>query len=365
MRKIIHIDMDSFFASVEQRDFPEYRGKALVVGGNGPRSVVAAASYEARKFGVHSAMPMVVALRKCPDLIVTPHRFEVYEEVSRSINEIFHEYTDLVEPLSLDEAFLDVTQARKGPASASLIAREIKKEIRERTGLTASAGVSYNKFLAKIASDMDKPDGFYLIKPEEAEAFLEDLDVGLFHGVGKVTLEKMHQMKIFKGLDLKLLTLQDLVKHFGKAGNYFYNAVRGIDERPVIPHREHKSIGAERTFETDLNDFEVIKEKLAAITDIMWKRCESNRKGGKTVTLKLRFADFSTITRSHTSNTGFAKNDVDDVVMCLLPARDILEQGIRLIGVTISNFEDERPQHDKQLKFSFKGIDNNALDELK
>ena len=262
MRKIIHIDMDSFFASVEQRDFPEYKEKALVVGHRGPRSVVAAASYEARKYGVYSAMPMSVALRKCPDLIVIPHRFDVYQKVSANIRHIFHEYTDLVEPLSLDEAYLDVTQAKKGPASASLI---------------ASAGVSFNKFLAKIASDMDKPDGFYLILPEDAERFLEDLDVGLFFGVGEKTEQKMHKMNIFKGSDLKLLPLQDLVKHFGKAGTYFYNVVRGIDERPVVSFRERKSIGAERTFETDLIELEEVKEKLAEIIDIIWRRCEAKQ----------------------------------------------------------------------------------------
>ena len=253
--------MDSFYASVEQRDFPEYRGKALVVGGRGPRSVVAAASYEARKYGVYSAMPMVVALRKCPDLIVTPHRFDVYREVSRNIQNIFHEYTDLVEPLSLDEAYLDVTHAKKGPASASLIAMEIKKEILKRTGLIASAGVSFNKFLAKIASDMDKPDGFYLIKPDDAEKFIEDLDVGLFHGVGKRTEEKMHKMSIFKGRDLKLLSRQEMIKHFGKAGRYFFDVVRGKDERPVVSFRERKSIGAERTYEADLYEMDVVKKK--------------------------------------------------------------------------------------------------------
>ena len=353
MRKIIHIDMDSFFASVEQRDFPEYKGKALVVGHRGPRSVVAAASYEARKFGVHSAMPMSIALRKCPHLIVVPHRFEVYKEVSGMIQSIFHEYTDLVEPLSLDEAYLDVTQVNKGPASASLIAMEIKKEIRERTGLIASAGVSYNKFLAKIASDMDKPDGFYLILPEDAERFLEDLDVGLFFGVGEKTEHKMHKMNIFKGSDLKLLPLQDLVKHFGKAGTYFYNVVRGIDKRPVVSFRERKSIGAERTFETDLIDLEEVKEKLAAIIDIMWRRCEAKQKFGKTITLKLRFANFTTITRSNTSKKGFTKNDIDAVVMRLLPTKDIQEQGIRLLGVTMSNFKDENQQYAKQLKIDF------------
>lgn len=354
MRKIIHMDMDSFFASVEQRDFPEYKNKPLAVGHRGPRSVVAAASYEARKYGVYSAMPMALALRKCPHLIVVPHRFEVYKEVSAQINLIFHEYTDLVEPLSLDEAFLDVTEAKKGPASASLIAKEIKKEILQRTGLIASAGVSYNKFLAKIASDMDKPDGFYLILPEEAEAFLENLEVGLFHGVGKRTEEKMHRLNIFKGRDLKNLSLQDLVKHFGKAGNYFFHAVRGIDERPVRPHRERKSIGAERTFESDLTELEEVREKLAVIREIMWKRCEAKQKTGKTVTLKLRFSDFSTITRSHSSQKGFAKNEMEKVLQDLLPAKDIQEQGIRLLGVTMSNFLEENQEHEKQLKLKFR-----------
>lgn len=349
MRKIIHIDMDSFFASVEQRDFPAYRGKPLVVGHRGPRSVVAAASYEARKFGIHSAMPMTVALRKCPHLLVVPHRFEIYREVSAELNILFHEYTELVEPLSLDEAYLDVTQAKKGPDSASLIAMEIKTEIRERTGLIASAGVSYNKFLAKVASDMDKPDGFYLIKPENAEAFLENLDVGLFHGVGKRTEEKMHRMNVFKGRDLKSLSLPDLVTRFGKAGSYFYKVVRGIDERPVVPYRERKSIGAERTFETDLVDLAEVKKKLQSIVDIMWKRCEAKQKTGKTLTLKLRYADFSTITRSRTSSRGFNKAELYEVAESLLPAIDIQEQGIRLLGVTMSNFRDEKHAIAKQL----------------
>lgn len=353
MRKIIHIDMDSFFASVEQRDFPQYRGKALAVGHRGPRAVVAAASYEARKFGVYSAMPMSIALRKCPDLIVVPHRFEVYQEVSSKIKNIFHGYTDLVEPLSLDEAFLDVTEVKKGPPSASLIAMEIKKEITEQTGLIASAGVSYNKFLAKIASDMDKPNGFYLIKPEDAESFLEELEVGLFFGVGEKTEQKMHRLNIYKGRDLKLLSIQDQVKHFGKAGSYFFNAVRGIDERPVQSSRERKSIGAERTFETDLTDSVEVKGKLEAIIDIMWKRYESKQKTGRTVTLKLRFADFSTITRSSTSTKGFTRNDIDEVVLNLLPIDDVQKQGIRLLGVTISNFQEENQQDSRQLKIEF------------
>jgi DNA polymerase IV len=357
MRKIIHIDMDSFFASVEQRDFPEYSGKALVVGGRGPRSVVAAASYEARKYGIYSAMPMVVALRKCPHLIVAPHRFEVYKEVSGKIRDIFHEYTDLVEPLSLDEAFLDVTENKKGPASASLIAKEIKKEILEKTALVASAGVSYNKFLAKIASDMDKPDGFYLIKPEDAEAFLEDLDVGLFHGVGKKTQEKMHKMGIFTGRDLKLFPRLDLMKHFGKAGAYFYEVVRGRDERPVLSSRERKSIGAERTYETDLYDIELVKEKLGAVFEIMWKRCEAKQMFGKTITLKLRFADFSTITRSHSHKQVFTRKEVDSTVMDLLPVEEIERRGVRLLGGTMSNFPSENPLYPKQLKINFDWLD--------
>jgi len=345
--------MDSFFASVEQRDFPEFRGKPLVVGGRGPRSVVAAASYEARKFGVYSAMPMVVALRKCPDLIVTPHRFDVYKEVSDQIRNIFHEYTDQVEPLSLDEAYLDVTHAKKGPASASLIAFEIKKEIWKRTSLIASAGVSYNKFLAKIASDMDKPDGFYLIKPEDAESFIEDLDVGKFHGVGKKTEEKMHKMGIFKGSDLKQLSRHDMMKHFGKSGGYFYDVVRGTDNRPVVSYRERKSVGAERTYETDLYEIETIKEKLNEVIEIMWKRCEAKQVMGKTVTLKLRFADFTTITRSSTHKQDFTKNEMEETLIGLLPIDEVMERGVRLLGATISHFKSEIDHFTKQLKIDF------------
>ncbi|MEA3478129.1 MAG: DNA polymerase IV [Bacteroidota bacterium] len=357
MRKIIHIDMDSFFASVEQRDFPEFKGKALAVGHRGPRSVVAAASYEARKYGVYSAMPMSVALRKCPDLIVTPHRFEVYREVSASIHNIFHEYTDLVEPLSLDEAFLDVTQAKKGPASASLIAMEIKKEIQKREGLIASAGVSYNKFLAKIASDMDKPDGFFLIKPEDAERFLEDLDIALFYGVGKRTEQKMHGMKIFKGHDLKSFPREELIKHFGKAGAYFYDVVRGIDDRPVVSFRERKSIGAERTYETDHFDIEQVKDKLVEVIDIMWKRCEAKNKQGRTLTLKLRFADFTTITRSSTNDHFFSHEEVKTTLVNLLPQEEVKKRGVRLLGATMSNFQIEDPRSSNQMKIDFESDD--------
>jgi DNA polymerase-4 len=345
--------MDSFFASVEQRDHPEYRGKPLAVGHRGPRSVVAAASYEARKFGVYSAMPMAVALRKCPDLIVTPHRFEVYKSVSSSIREIFHTYTDLVEPLSLDEAYLDVTHPKKGPPSASLIAWEIKKEIRAKEDLIASAGVSYNKFLAKIASDMDKPDGFYLIKPGDAEAFLEELDIHKFFGVGERTAEKMHRLKIFKGKDLKALSRRDLIGHFGKAGGYFHDVVRGIDERQVVSYREAKSIGAERTYETDLYDMARVEDRLEEVMEIMWQRSKAKNKSGRTLTLKLRFSDFRTITRSKSQPLPFTYPEIRSTLKGLLPAEQIREEGIRLLGTTLSNFPTEKKPSSKQMGIDF------------
>jgi DNA polymerase-4 len=350
--------MDSFFASVEQRDFPEFKGKPLAVGHRGPRSVVAAASYEARKFGVYSAMPMSIALRKCPDLIVTPHRFDVYRKVSAHIRSIFHEYTDLVEPLSLDEAYLDVTQTKKGPASASLIAREIKKEIFQKEALIASAGVSYNKFLAKIASDMDKPDGFYLIKPEDAEGFIEDLDIELFFGVGERTAEKMHGMNIRKGRDLKTLTRKELITYFGKAGNYFYDVVRGIDDRPVVSFRERKSIGAERTYETDLYDMEQVIEKLGEVQDILWKRYEGKNKQARTLTLKLRFSDFTTITRSSTQEQEYSYERIKTSLRDLLPRQEIKERGVRLLGATLSNFKLETQKSSDQMKINFERGDS-------
>ncbi|MDT8433064.1 MAG: DNA polymerase IV [Bacteroidales bacterium] len=354
MRKIIHIDMDSFFASVEQRDFPQYRGKPVAVGHRGPRSVVAAASYEARKYGVHSAMPMTAALRKCPELIVMPHRFEVYKKVSASIRDIFYEYTELVEPLSLDEAYLDVTHPKKGPPSASLIAMEIKNEIRNRENLVASAGVSFNKFLAKIASDMDKPDGFYLIKPEEAEQFLEELEIKKFFGVGEKTAQKMHRLNIFKGRDLKALPRYRLVSNFGKAGNYFYDVVRGIDNRPVVSYQESKSIGAERTYDTDLYELEQVEARLSEVMDIMWRRCEAKKKFGKTATLKLRFSDFSTITRSKSQQDPFVYQEMKEVVRELLPVQRIQQQGVRLLGVTMSNFPVEKKKPaSRQIEIDF------------
>lgn len=353
MRKIIHIDMDSFFASVEQRDFPEYRGKPLAVGHRGPRSVVAAASYEARKYGVHSAMPISVALRRCPELIVTPHRFEVYKKVSASIRDIFNEYSDLVEPLSLDEAYLDVTHPKKGPPSASLIAMEIKQAIRDREDLVASAGVSYNKFLAKIASDMDKPDGFYLIRPEDAEQFLEELEIKRFFGVGEKTAQKMHRLQIFRGRDLKAVPRDRLVSYFGKAGNYFYEVVRGNDNRPVVSYRESKSIGAERTYDRDLYELDHVEERLTEVMDLMWSRCETKKKAGKTLTLKLRFSDFKTITRSRTQQQPFQYSEVKTALMDMLPVMQIREHGVRLLGATMSNFDVEKKQPAQQIEIDF------------
>ncbi len=353
--------MDSFYASVEQRDFPAYRDKPLVVGDRSPRAVVAAASYEARKYGVYSAMPISLALRKCPNLIIAPHRFDVYRQVSKNIQKIFYEYTDLVEPLSLDEAYLDVTHPKKGPESASLIAMEIKKEIRKRENLIASAGVSYNKFLAKIASDMDKPDGFYLIQPDEAEHFLDKLEIDQFFGVGKVTAQKMHQMGIFTGKDLKKLTLSEMINHFGKAGSYFFNVVRGIDKRQVVAHRERKSIGAERTYETDIFDIDEVKRKLLEVADIMWNRCEEKQKMGKTLTLKLRFKNFTTITRSSTQNSGFVKEEIDKTLLSLLPVEEIRHGGVRLLGATLSNFLDEDQKKTDQLRIRFNQDSNKSI----
>ncbi len=261
MRKIIHIDMDAFFASVEQLDNPALRGKPVAVGGSGERSVVAAASYEARKFGVRSAMPSVIAKRLCPDLIFVKHNFSRYKEVSSSVFEIFKKYTDLIEPLSIDEAFLDVTHDKLNIGSATIIARKIRSEIKKETGLTASAGISVNKFLAKIASDINKPDGLFIIKPEDAEKFIESLPVERFYGIGKVTSQKMHKLGIHNGADLKKWDMVAMVRNFGKAGVFFYEIVRGKDDRPVEPDQERKSVGTELTYEKDLTTrFEVIAE---------------------------------------------------------------------------------------------------------
>jgi len=341
--------MDAFFASVEQLDNPELRGKPVAVGGSGERSVVAAASYEARKFGVRSAMPSVIAKRLCPDLIFVRHNFERYNEVSAIVFSIFREFTDLVEPLSIDEAFLDVTDDKQNIGSATEIARRIRCEIKKRTGLTASAGVSVNKFLAKIASDIKKPDGLYLIPPDKAEKFIEALPVEKFFGIGNVTAQKMHKLGIHTGADLKKWELADLVRNFGKAGVFFHEIARGIDDRQVEPFQERKSVGTELTYEKDLKTgFEVIAELYKLEKELM-DRLEQSSVTGRTITLKIKFADFRQFTRSKT-----LQNYIRDFetlhreVTALRKSVKLEGTRIRLLGVSISNLESDENE-DRQL----------------
>lgn len=349
-RKIIHLDMDAFYASVEQRDNPELRGLPLAVGHGEARGVVAAASYEARKFGVHSAMPSVTAKRKCPDLIFVKPRFDAYRAVSQQIQEIFSEYTPLIEPLSLDEAYLDVTENLKGMELATEIAEEIRQEIKVRTGLTASAGVSYNKFLAKMASDQRKPDGLFVITPKNGPAFVEALPVKKFHGVGPATAERMHKLGIETGADLKACDLVFLQQHFGKSGPYFYWIARGIDERQVKPDRERKSIGAEDTFTIDVHDFETAHAGLQPLIDKVWRYCDANRIRGKTVTLKVKWADFTQITRSKTVPAPVSSSsELADIITLLLSPIFPVSKGIRLLGVTLSSLDHASAQSAPQL----------------
>ncbi len=337
-RKIIHIDMDAFYASVEQRDNPEYRNKPIVVGGLGSRGVVAAASYEARKYGVFSAMPSKMAKKKCPFLIFVRPRFEVYKQVSQQIRDIFFEYTDLVEPLSLDEAYLDVSRHKKGKPSATLIAKEIKERIKAELNLTASAGVSINKFLAKVASDYNKPDGFFLIKPEDAEMFVEKLPIEKFFGVGKVTAQKMHRLGISNGLDLKSKSLLELTKHFGKQGAYFYNVARAIDNREVKAERIRKSVGAENTFEHDIQDKEEMLEQLKKISGKLFERMTLSKYYGRTVTIKIKFSDFKQITRSKTYNILINSYDLLwNAVTQIFNNIDFNNSKVRLFGISVSN----------------------------
>ena len=343
--------MDAFYASVEQRDFPELRGKPVVVGVAAPRGVVAAASYEARKFGVHSAMPSIVAQRKCPGLIFQPHRFRVYEAVSKQIHGIFHDYTDLVEPLSLDEAFLDVTVNKKEMTSATQIALEIKQRIRQETQLTASAGVSYNKFLAKIASDVKKPDGIFVIEPQQAVAFLQGLDIDDFFGIGEVTAEKLRKMGIRKGADLYALSLDAMIKIFGKRGLFFYDIVRGVDRRKVETERVRKSISAENTFETDLTTRFAIITELYRLEKRVFAEMQELDQTAKTVTLKIRFNDFQTLTRSRTVSKPIDNyNALKQVSRILINEAPIENKGVRLLGIGVSNLHDNNPNEPKQLE---------------
>jgi DNA polymerase IV len=347
--------MDAFFASVEQRDNPKYKGKPIAVGGTSSRGVVAAASYEARKYGVYSAMPAKTAKKKCPFITFVRPRFEVYKQVSNQIRQIFLEYTDLVEPLSLDEAYLDVTKHKKGKPSATLIAKEIKQRIKAETELTASAGISINKFLAKIASDYKKPDGLFLIKPDDAEAFVEQLPIEKFFGIGKVSAQKMHRLGIFNGLELKEFSEYELIKHFGKQGSYYYHIARAIDNREVQPNRERKSVGAENTFETDIENPEEMLEQLEKIAQTLIGRIERTKLFGRTLTLKIKFSDFKQITRSKTFSVEIdSYESLWHSTTEIFNKLDLSGYKIRLLGISVSNFvtEDDLSQP-LQLTFDF------------
>ncbi|WP_035561889.1 DNA polymerase IV [Hymenobacter sp. IS2118] len=337
-RKIIHLDMDAFYASVEQRDNPELRGKPVAVGGARERGVVAAASYEARQFGVRSAMPSTTALRKCPALVFVPPRFHVYKEVSRQIRAIFAEYTPLIEPVSLDEAYLDVTHNLKELASATQIAREIRAKIFEQTQLTASAGISYNKFLAKVASDYRKPNGQFVVRPEQGPDFVAGLAVGKFHGVGPVTAARMNQLGIFTGADLREQSAGFLHQQFGKAGHYYYAIARAEDHRPVVADRQRKSVGSETTFAQDLTEFPDLLVGLRPSIEEVWDFCQRTGILGRTITLKVKFADFQQITRSRSSpgpipSLAVLERSCRELVEGLFP----LAKGVRLLGVSLSN----------------------------
>jgi len=352
-RKIIHIDMDAFYASVEMLDNPELRDKPIAVGWDSQRSVILTANYAARKFGVKSAMSAAIGAQKCPDLIFVPPRFPRYKEISNAIHEIFYRYTDVIEPLSLDEAYLDVTYNKLDLPSATLIAQMIKNDIRREISLVASAGVSYNKFLAKIASDQDKPDGLFVILPNQAIAFLENLPIHLFYGVGKVTADKFRTMGVHFGRDLKELSLDFLVKQFGKSGAYFYSVVRGIDDRVVQADRTRKSVGMETTFDTDIFDYTSFYAEAAELLTHLWKKYGRFRPA-KTLTLKLKFTNFKVITRSNSVPEGFLKEETAfETLQHLVEIVFPLELPVRLIGVQFSNFLEDHEEEGQQLTLNF------------
>ncbi len=350
-RRIVHIDMDAFYASVEQRDNPELRGKPVAVGGPAARGVVAAASYEARAFGVRSAMPSVTAKRKCPELIFVAPRFDVYRAVSARIREIFTEHTDLVEPLSLDEAYLDVTENRQDIPLATTIAELIREKIRVVTGLTASAGISYNKFLAKMASDQNKPNGQFVITPRMGPDFVAALPVKKFHGVGPATAAKMQRLGIETGADLQAKPLSFLQQHFGKSGLWYYRIARGIDERPVEPARPRKCVGAENTFAVDIFDLDAALWELEPLVAKVWRHCEAKRLHGRTVTVKVKYADFQQITRSRTvAVPPGSASEIGTICGTLLGQLFPTRKGIRLLGVSLSSFDEGAPEQDGQLR---------------
>jgi DNA polymerase-4 len=348
-RKIIHVDMDAFYASVEQRDNPDLRGKPVAVGGSRERGVVAAASYEARKFGVRSAMPSVTAKRQCPDLVFVKPRFEVYKEISRHIRTIFAEHTEIIEPLSLDEAYLDVTENIQGIPVATEIATMIRAKILGETGLTASAGISYNKFLAKLASDQRKPNGQFVITPKMGPGFVQDLPVGKFHGIGPATSAKLNGLGIFTGLDMRNQTLEFMTANFGKAGTYYYWISRGIDERPVRANRIRKSVGAENTFPQDLADYEALAAELQPLIEKVWRHCETTGARGRTATLKVKFSDFELITRSRSVALIDSASDLSSLALELLKQLMPPNKAIRLLGISVSGFTDPEPEDEGQL----------------
>lgn len=346
-RKIIHIDMDAFYASVEQRDAPHLRGRPVAVGYGAARGVVAAASYEARAFGVRSAMPSITAMRKCPDLVFVPPRFDVYRAVSGQIHSIFREYTSLIEPLSLDEAYLDVTQHE---LLATDIANTIRAKILDVTGLTASAGISYNKFLAKMASGQRKPNNFFVIPPGRGEQFVAGLKIEKFHGVGPATAARMHTLGIFNGADLAGLTLDEAIERFGSSGQYYYKLARGIDDRPVQANRERKSLGAEDTFVSDISSLEAARSMVAPLIEKVWTGCQKRGLHGRTATLKIKYADFSQATRSRSLPHAFAdieelRRTVDALLVQAFPPR----LPVRLLGVTASGFGDGKAETPEQI----------------
>jgi DNA polymerase-4 len=353
-RKIIHVDMDAFYASVEQMDNPELRGKPIAVGGSENRGVVAAASYEARKFGVRSAISGVMAKKNCPELIFVRPRFDRYKEISSKIQKIFYEYTDLVEPLSLDEAYLDVTINKKGNPSASLLAQEIRLRIFNEVGLTASAGISINKFVAKIASDYNKPNGQKTVNPNEVISFLEELPIRKFYGVGKVTTEKMYQLGIFTGLELKSKSLEFLEKYFGKSGNFYYNVVRGIHNSEVKSDRITKSVAAEHTFEVNLSSEIFMMEQLDNIANALIRRLKKHNIAGKTITLKIKYSDFTQQTRSKTLPYFIADKGLILETVKELLYQERMKDSVRLLGISLSNLNTEQKKTVVvQLKFDF------------
>jgi len=341
-RKIIHIDMDAFYASVEQRDHLAYRGVPIVVGGlPHQRGVVATASYEARAFGIRSAMPSKKAKELCPHVIFVPPRFDVYKNVSNAIRSIFHRYTDLIEPLSLDEAYLDVTEDKQEIGSAITIAEEIKQAIKDELLLTASAGISTNKFVAKIASDLNKPDGLTFVGPSKIESFIAQLPIEKFYGIGSVTAKKMKSLNIYSGAELREASLATLIRHFGKVGKFYYDIARGIDNRPVQSARAIKSISVEDTFRKDLFDLDLLREELSILVDKLAVRLESKQLTGHTITLKIKFADFKQITRNYTHPTPIPLNKMKHHAFDLLDIAPIEGRGVRLLGIGISNLPDQ------------------------